>query len=116
LLDVNNLDVNSKNHGFDPLAWLARIPLDRVVEIHVAGPEPHASGVLLDTHGAPVRPSVHELLAWVVERTGPVPVLLERDNNVPSLAELLGELHLIDATYQRAIAAHRAREQASDAA
>jgi uncharacterized protein len=115
LLDVNNLDVNAKNHGFDPLAWLSRIPLERVVEIHVAGPEPHGSGILLDTHGAPVRPSVHELLAWVVERTGPVPVLLERDNNVPSLAELLNELHQIDATYQLALTAHRARKQASDA-
>lgn len=112
LLDVNNLDVNAENHGFDPIAWLERIPLERVVEIHVAGPEPHASGVLLDTHGAPVRPSALELLRWVVERTGPVPVLLERDNQVPPLAELVAEVAAIDEVYVAALATRRARLEA----
>jgi uncharacterized protein (UPF0276 family) len=116
LLDVNNLDVNAENHGFDPIAWLERIPLERVVEIHVAGPEPHASGVLLDTHGAPVRPSALELLRWVVERTGPVPVLLERDNQVPPLAELVAELATIDEVYQAALTTRRARLEARDVA
>jgi len=103
LLDINNLDVNAKNHGFDPWSWLSRIPLDRVVEIHVAGPEPYGDGLLLDTHGSPVRDSVYELLAWVLERTGPMPVLLERDNNVPSLEALLVEIRMLASTYDAAV-------------
>jgi uncharacterized protein (UPF0276 family) len=116
LLDVNNLDVNAKNHGFDSWAWLRAIPLDRVVEIHVAGPEPWSEELLIDSHGAPVRPDVYELLSWVVERTGPVPVLLERDNNIPSLAELLAEVRKLDETYQAALRRHAAGKEASRAA
>jgi uncharacterized protein (UPF0276 family) len=116
LLDVNNLDVNARNHGFDPLQWLRAIPLEQVVEIHVAGPEPLADGLLIDTHGAPVQPSVYELLDWVVERTGPLPVLLERDNNIPPLDELLLELTRIDAVYQAALARREASREASHAA
>jgi uncharacterized protein (UPF0276 family) len=110
LLDLNNLDVNAHNHGIDPLAWLDAIPLERVVEIHVAGPEPwDASGLLVDTHGAPVRPSVHALLEHVVERAGPRPVLLERDHHVPPLAVLLDEVRTLAATVERATARRLAR-------
>jgi uncharacterized protein len=101
LLDLSNVFVNAKNHGFDTWQWLARIPLERVVEIHVAGPEPW---LLLDTHGAAIRAEVFELLDWTIERTGPVPVLLERDHNVPALAELLTEHARVDAVYQAALA------------
>src|SRR5262249_36415228 len=63
LLDVNNVFVNALNHGIDPMAWLARVPLDRVASIHVAGHERSIEdGVVLDTHGAPVLPSVLSLL------------------------------------------------------
>lgn len=103
LLDLNNLDVNAKNHGFDAWTWLADIPLDRVVEIHVAGPEPMDDGLLIDTHGSEVAPGVLDLLGWVVERTGPLPVLLERDNNIPPLADLLAELGRIDEVYQASL-------------
>ncbi len=103
LLDVNNVFVNAVNHGTDPIAFLQRIPLHRVVEIHVAGHERLASGLLLDTHGAPVIAPVLDLLAWVVERTGPIPVLLERDNAIPSLAELLEERQRIEAVVSRAL-------------
>jgi uncharacterized protein (UPF0276 family) len=116
LLDPNNLDVNATNHGFDPWAWLAQIPLDRVVELHVAGPEALDDGLLVDTHGAPVGARVFDLLAWVVERIGPVPVLLERDNNVPPLAELLAEVRALDGVYRAAVEAWRRREEASRAA
>ncbi len=105
LLDLNNLDVNAHNHGIDALAWLDAIPLERVVEIHVAGPEPwDASGLLVDTHGAPVRPSVFALLEHVVERIGPRPVLLERDHHVPPLGELLDEVRALGTTLARATA------------
>ena len=110
LLDVNNVDVNAKNHGFNARAWLDEVPLDRVVEIHVAGPEPWDQGLLLDTHGAPVSRDVHDLLAYTIERTGPRPVLLERDNNIPPLAELLEEVRQVDGTYQAALARHRVRK------
>ncbi|MBI4951535.1 MAG: DUF692 domain-containing protein [Myxococcales bacterium] len=119
LLDLNNLDVNAENHGFDARAWLSGIPLERVVEIHVAGPERWSDAraeLLVDTHGAPVRPPVYELLSRVISRTGPVPVLLERDNNVPPLAELLDEVAAIDRVYRSAIAKWRAVHEGRHAA
>jgi uncharacterized protein (UPF0276 family) len=104
LLDVNNAYVNAQNYGFDPKAFMARLPLGRVVEIHVAGHERFAEDeLLIDTHGAPVIDPVLELLTWAVERTGPVPVLLERDHNVPGLADLLAELGPIEAAYRRGL-------------
>jgi uncharacterized protein (UPF0276 family) len=103
LLDVNNVWVNAQNFGFDPFVHLGELPLDRVVEIHVAGHEKQPSGLILDTHGAPVIAPVLELLEWTLERTGPVPVLLERDNSVPELGELLDELRVIRGVYERGI-------------
>lgn len=103
LLDVNNVLVNAENHGFDPYAWLAEIPLERVVQIHVAGHERCGDGSVLDTHGADVSDEVAALLGWVIERAGPRPVLLERDANVPPFAVLLEELEHLDAVYRAAL-------------
>jgi uncharacterized protein (UPF0276 family) len=104
LLDVNNVFVNALNHGTDPFAWLARAPLDRVAAIHVAGHERSIEDdIVLDTHGAPVLRAVLALLEWVLERTGPVPVVLERDHNVPPLPELLGELAIVRESYDRGV-------------
>jgi uncharacterized protein (UPF0276 family) len=112
LLDVNNAYVNATNFGLDVDAWMRAAPLERVVQIHVAGHEwfevderglgepqpPHARGAMIvDTHGADVPGPVLALLGRVLERTGPVPVVLERDQNVPSLDELLVELARIRA-------------------
>lgn len=111
LLDVNNVFVNASNHGFDPLVWLAQVPLDRVVQLHIAGHEfwdDERRDLIIDTHGAPVRSEVDALLTWVVERTGPLPVLLERDENIPPLAELLAERDRVDGVYQAALARHAA--------
>jgi uncharacterized protein (UPF0276 family) len=91
LLDVNNVYVNSLNHGFDPRRFIAELPLDRVVQIHVAGHE-RRGDLVIDTHGAAVCDPVFELLEWTLRRTGPRPVLLERDHRVPALASLLGEI------------------------
>lgn len=106
MLDVNNVFVNSRNHGFDPLDWLRKVPIERVVQMHVAGHEfwDAREAVIVDTHGAPVRREVDDLLAWVVERTGPVPVVLERDTNIPPLAELLAERARLAAVYDAALA------------
>ncbi len=115
VLDVNNVFVNAQNHGFDARAWLARIPLARVVQLHIAGHEfwdDDKQDLIIDTHGAPVRAEVEALLAWVIERTGPLPVLLERDNNIPALPELLGERDRLQAIYDDALA-RRDSERAS---
>jgi uncharacterized protein (UPF0276 family) len=109
LLDVNNVYVNAQNHGGDPRRVLESFPLDRALEVHVAGHTRTASGLVLDTHGAPVVPEVLELLAFALERTGALPVLLERDNHVPELAELLAEVRAIRAVCEQAAAARRSR-------
>ncbi|MES1174913.1 MAG: DUF692 domain-containing protein [Myxococcales bacterium] len=109
LLDVNNVYVNAQNHGFDPRAFISGLPLERVVQIHVAGHQTLESGLLLDTHGQPVADPVLELLEWTLQRTGPVPVLLERDNDVPELSELLAEVAVLRQIQTRAAAHHAAR-------
>jgi len=103
LFDVNNVYVNAQNHGFDARAALASFPLERAVELHVAGHTRTESGLLIDTHGAPVAAPVLELLAATLERTGPLPVLLERDNDVPPLAELLAEVRAVSGVVERAL-------------
>lgn len=103
LLDVNNAFVNACNHGTDVDRWLERIPLHRVIQLHVAGHEKWDDTLLIDTHGADVRSEVYDLMAWVIERTGPKPVLLERDNDIPQLPILLDEVRNLDRTYQAAL-------------
>ena len=110
LLDVNNVFVNASNHGFDARAWIDAVPLHRVVQLHIAGHEPWDDTLLVDTHGADVREEVRDLLSYVIERTGPKPVLLERDSNIPPLSELLEEVASLQAVYDAAIAT---REEAS---
>lgn len=108
LLDVNNAVVNAKNHGLDALAFLRALPLDRVVQLHVAGHDrSDRDDLWIDTHGADVPDPVLDLLAWVIERTGPLPVVLERDHNIPAFVELLDELGRVDAAYRRGLAARQ---------
>lgn len=94
LLDVNNVYVNSQNHGFDPVAFLGQLPLERVVQIHVAGHHRFPEG-LVDTHGAPVIEPVWDLLRWTLERCRPCGVMLERDTHIPAFEELVAELSMI---------------------
>ena len=101
LLDVNNVVVNATNFGEDPLEVLERLPLERAVQIHVAGFEVREEGLLIDTHGSPVDSSVWPVLEAALQRTGPVPVLLERDNDIPPLADLLDEISVIRAIGER---------------
>jgi uncharacterized protein (UPF0276 family) len=91
LLDVNNVYVSAVNHGFDPYAFLDGIPFERVRQIHLAG---HSLGtdLLIDTHDHPVCDDVWELYAHAVARCGPVATMIERDADIPPLAELLAEL------------------------
>ena len=109
LLDVNNIYVNALNFGFDPRDWLLRVPLDRVVQMHIAGHE-RCGDLVIDTHGAPVIDPVLELMRWVLPRIGrPVPVLLERDNDIPDLDTLLAERAAIQEAYDEVMAVPAAR-------
>ena len=109
LLDVNNVYVNARNHGFDAIAFLEKLPLERVVSLHVAGHHTWDDGLLVDTHGAEVNGAVTALMTWVLERTGPLPVVLERDQLIPSLDALLSEVRLLQGAYDAAIARFPAR-------
>jgi uncharacterized protein (UPF0276 family) len=111
LLDVNNVYVNSRNHGFDPVDFLAQLPLERVVQLHLAGHSTSKWGILIDTHGSPVLPEVEELLGFVIDRTGPRPVLLERDNDVPPLADLMSEVARLRGVYDRALSRRALQEE-----
>ena len=92
LLDVNNVYVSARNHGFDPLDYLAGLPLERVRQVHLAG---HTPGeILIDTHDRPVCDEVWTLYADACGMLGPVATMIERDDAIPPLPELLSELDL----------------------
>ncbi len=95
LLDVNNIYVNSINHGYDPCEFLASLPGERTAYIHIAGHFKEAEDLRVDTHGAPVIASVWQLLEKAYELFGVKPTLLERDFNIPPLSELMAELEEI---------------------
>lgn len=91
-LDINNVYVNSINHGYDPRGFLEAMPKERVVYMHVAGHYREAADLLIDTHGAAVSDPVWDLLAQAYARFGVQATLLERDFNFPPLSELVAEL------------------------
>ena len=91
LLDVNNIYVNSQNHGFDPLDYLRAVPAQRVQQIHLAGHSRNGE-LLIDTHDHPVPEPVWALYAEALRRYGPVSTMIERDDRIPPLAELVTEL------------------------
>lgn len=95
LLDVNNLYVNSKNHGFDPIVELNKIPIDRVRQIHLAGYSDREN-YLLDTHGESIHPPVWQLYQAALDRFGAVPTLIEWENNVPDLEIVKAEADQAD--------------------
>ena len=95
LLDVNNVFVNSQNHHYDPIEFMKALPLERVVEIHIAG-HLQTEQMIIDTHGEPLRAEVLDLFRWAYPRCPNLKgVLLERDTNLPLFAELLDEMKQI---------------------
>jgi len=90
LLDVNNVWVNAQNHGYDPRAFIDALPLERVVQIHLAGHEVQPQ-VLIDTHGAPVCEDVWALYRYTLSKSGPVSTLIEWDQAIPSLDTVLDQ-------------------------
>ncbi|KQZ25927.1 DUF692 domain-containing protein [Duganella sp. Root1480D1] len=101
LLDVNNVFVSASNHGFDPLDFLRGMPMNRVCQIHLAG-HSQGDGLLIDTHDSAVNDAVWSLYQQAMARCGPVAAMIERDGDIPPLADLLAELDIA-----RRLAAHR---------
>ena len=87
LLDINNVFVSARNHDTASLAYLEEFPLDRVKEIHLGGHhediDDAGAPLLIDDHGSPVAEAVWTLYQHVVDRTGPIPTLIEWDNDIP---------------------------------
>lgn len=92
LLDVNNIYVNSINHGYDASEFLQQLPTDRIAYVHVAGHYEEAEDLRVDTHGADVIDPVWMLLDECYAVHGVIPTLLERDFNFPPVSELLEEV------------------------
>lgn len=106
LLDVNNVHVSGFNHGFDARAYLDLVPKERVAQIHVAG-HTDLPTHKIDTHDHPVCADVWSLFSYVREHFGPIPAMIERDDQFPPFEELLAELR-----HMRALAETREREPA----
>lgn len=109
LFDVNNVFVTCKNHNMDPDSYIDTFPVEHVGEIHLAGHDERrddtGAPLLIDAHGSPVVNRVWKLYQRAISRVGPVPTLIERDANVPPLADLLAEASraegILDAERQR---------------
>jgi uncharacterized protein (UPF0276 family) len=102
LLDVNNIYVNSINHGYDAIDFLSAIPAHRIMYAHIAGHYVQADDFLIDTHGASIVDPVWALLQQAYARFGVFPTLLERDFNLPPLSELVAEVEKIKGFQERA--------------
>ena len=91
LLDVCNVVINAENHGYDPFDFVKRLPLERVVQIHLAGGE-RVGPLVYDTHGRDVADVTWELYEFVLRRAPVQCVILERDQNIPPAEILLEEV------------------------
>lgn len=107
LLDLNNIHVSAANHGYDPYTYIAGVPLDRVRQIHLAGPS-EGDGILIDTHDHDVPAAVWALYEDVAARAGPVATMIERDDDIPAIETMLAELDVA-----RRLGAPRARGRAA---
>lgn len=100
LLDVNNVYISQVNVGVDAIKYVQALPPELIGEIHIAGfdEDPtHGDKLLIDAHSSPVSEPVWDLLDVALAHIGPVPVLLERDGNIPAFSELLKERNRVQA-------------------
>lgn len=104
LLDVNNIYVNSVNHGYSASDFLRVMPSERIAYYHIAGHFKEAENLLIDTHGSAVTDPVWQLLQQAYQCHGVKPTLLERDFNIPQLSVLTEELRKIKTLQQLALA------------
>ncbi len=104
LLDVNNVYVNSFNHQYNAKTFIAQLPMQRVKYIHMAGHEKVADDLIIDTHGEAIIDPVYDLFAFTMQLLQrDVPVLLERDFNIPELHELQYEINKLNQIKQKAL-------------
>jgi uncharacterized protein (UPF0276 family) len=107
LLDVNNAYVSCTNHGRDPLTYIEALPLTVTAQIHLAGfaqdIDAMGAALLIDSHGAPIAQAVWELYRFTLERTGPLPTLIERDNDIPAFSVLLAEAQRAESLFCSAV-------------
>jgi uncharacterized protein (UPF0276 family) len=105
LLDVNNVFVSAINRAYDAVGYIDRFPVQFVAEIHLAGfaedEDDEGRPLLIDAHGAPVDTIVWALYERILGRTGPLPTLIEWDNDVPAFAVLMEEARRADAVLER---------------
>ncbi|MGE3829439.1 MAG: DUF692 domain-containing protein [Parvibaculaceae bacterium] len=109
LLDVNNVFVSGFNHGFDARNFVDAIPIERVVQFHLAG-HSEANTHLIDTHDEPVCEEVWALFGQALARFGPISTMIERDANIPPLGELIAELDRARAIARQVFASRMAAE------
>jgi len=95
LIDVNNIYVNSINHRYDPIEFMKQLPAERIRYAHIAGHYNEDEDLIVDTHGADVIDPVWDILDKAYEHFGVFPTLLERDFNIPPMAEMLKEVKQI---------------------
>ncbi|MDF1881308.1 DUF692 domain-containing protein [Sulfurimonas sp. MAG313] len=107
LLDVNNVFVNARNHNFDARAYIKGLDHDKVAYMHVAGHKYYEEDdIIIDTHGADVCNSVWELLDYTLDMVD-APVMIERDNDIPSLDDMREEYKILE----KIVHAHKAKEK-----
>lgn len=94
LLDINNVYVNAKNHHYDPIKFLDNIPIERTVQVHIAG-HFNTGKIIIDTHGAAIINDVYDLFGELMKRCSPKAILLERDFNFPTFKEIMNEVSII---------------------
>jgi len=104
LLDVNNVYVNSFNHHYNAKEFIQQLPKDKIYYIHIAGHLLVSEDLIIDTHGEDIIDPVYELLEFTLDwLKKPVPILLERDFNIPSLKDLQKEINQIRSIYNKTI-------------
>lgn len=102
LLDITNLYVNSQNHQFDPYRWLDRLALENVKQIHLVGFHQTQQG-LEDFHNSSIQPPLYALLEYLLERVRPEYVIVERDSDIPSVSDMIGELMTVRSVVSSAL-------------
>ncbi|HIQ07065.1 MAG TPA: DUF692 family protein, partial [Thiotrichaceae bacterium] len=94
-IDINNIYVNSVNHGYDAEAFLRALPGQCIVYGHIAGHYNESEDLIIDTHGADIINPVWDLLTLAYQEFGVFPTLVERDFNIPPLVELITEVEKV---------------------
>lgn len=107
MCDVNNLYVNQLNHGSNAREFLENIDVSKIIQIHVAGHDVRYEDLVIDNHGSDVCDEVWDLLRVLGKRAPLASVLIERDDNIPSLTDLMQEVQTAQAIYQES---HKVRK------